>query len=52
MLRSMSFLLLLYNPEFLTARNAVVDFKNAERTVIGGNQYAKRDAPNFIEIFP
>ena len=37
----------IHNPEFLTARNAVVDFANAERTVIGGNQYATRDAANF-----
>ena len=40
-----------HNPEFLTARNAVVDFKNAERTIIGGNQYATRDAANFYYRF-
>ena len=26
-----------HNPEFLTARNAVNDFANAERTIIGGD---------------
>ena len=40
-----------HNPEFLTARNAVLDFANAERTVIGGNQYAVRDASNFYWRF-
>ena len=40
-----------HNPEFLTARNAVVDFANAERTVIGGYQYAVRDASNFYWRF-
>ncbi len=45
------FLTIAHNPEFLTARNAVVDFKNAERTVIGGNQYAQRDAANFYWRF-
>jgi len=45
------FLTIAHNPEFLTARNAVVDFANAERTVIGGNQYASRDAANFYWRF-
>jgi len=40
-----------HNPEFLTARNAVLDFANAERTVIGGNEYAVRDASNFYWRF-
>ena len=29
----------------------MVDFKNAERTIIGGNQYATRDAANFYWRF-
>ena len=45
------FLTIAHNPEFLTARNAVVDFANAQRTVIGGNQYASRDAANFYYRF-
>ncbi len=32
-----SLLWIVHNPEFLTARNAVNDFANAERTVIGGD---------------
>ena len=45
------FLTIAHNPEFLTARNAVVDFANAQRTVIGGDQYASRDAANFYYRF-
>jgi len=28
----------IHNPEFLTARNAVEDFRNSERNVVGGNR--------------
>ncbi len=45
------YLTIAHNPEFLTARNAVHDFKTAERTVIGGDKYAARDASTFYYRF-
>ena len=38
----------IHNPEFLTARNAVEDFKNSERNVVGGD---KGLCEKFIEFF-
>jgi len=38
----------IHNPEFLTARNAVEDFKNSERNIVGG----KRDlCEKFVQFF-
>ena len=43
----------IHNPEFLTARNAVQDFANAERNVIGGDPDLCRDfAKLFSQCFP
>lgn len=38
----------IHNPEFLTARNAVEDFKNSERNVVGGK---KELCEKFVEFF-
>ena len=38
----------IHNPEFLTARNAVEDFKNSERNIVGGD---KGLCEKFIEFF-
>jgi UDPglucose 6-dehydrogenase len=44
---------ILHNPEFLTAANAVEDFKNSERNVIGGNNvWAKQVEEFFKQILP
>mgnify|MGYP001159656862 FL=1 len=43
----------IHNPEFLTARNAVQDFANSERNVIGGDPELCRDfAKLFSKCFP
>ena len=43
----------IHNPEFLTARNAVEDFRNSERNVVGGNEtLCKQFVELFSEIFP
>jgi UDPglucose 6-dehydrogenase len=39
---------IIHNPEFLTARNAVEDFKNSERNVVGGR---KELCEKFVEFF-
>jgi UDPglucose 6-dehydrogenase len=38
----------IHNPEFLTARNAVEDFKNSERNIVGGK---KELCENFVKLF-
>lgn len=41
-----------HNPEFLTARNAVDDFRNSERNVIGGDlKLAEKVATLFVNHF-
>ena len=41
-----------HNPEFLTARNAVDDFKNSERNVIGGDlKLVEKVATLFVNTF-
>jgi UDPglucose 6-dehydrogenase len=43
----------IHNPEFLTARNAVEDFRNSERNVVGGNRnLCNQFIEFFSEIFP
>jgi UDPglucose 6-dehydrogenase len=43
----------IHNPEFLTARNAVEDFKNSERNIIGGKKdLCEKFATLFAELFP
>jgi len=43
----------IHNPEFLTARNAVEDFKNSERNIIGGeSELCEKFAEFFNSIFP
>lgn len=43
----------IHNPEFLTARNAVEDFKNSERNIIGGErELCEKFAEFFHSIFP
>lgn len=43
----------IHNPEFLTARNAVEDFRNSERNVIGGEEnLCKKFAEFFEKVFP
>jgi nucleotide sugar dehydrogenase len=43
----------IHNPEFLTARNAVEDFRNSERNIVGGNELlCNQFAKFFNEIFP
>jgi UDPglucose 6-dehydrogenase len=43
----------IHNPEFLTAKNAVEDFKNSERNIIGGKQeYCEEFARFFSKMFP
>jgi len=43
----------IHNPEFLTARNAVDDFGNSERNIIGGDKdLCKKFATLFEELFP
>jgi UDPglucose 6-dehydrogenase len=43
----------IHNPEFLTARNAVEDFKNSERNVVGGDKNLCQQFVNFFKtIFP
>ena len=43
----------IHNPEFLTARNAVEDFRNSERNVVGGNQNLCNQFVEFFnQIFP
>jgi UDPglucose 6-dehydrogenase len=44
---------IVHSPEFLTAANAVVDFKNSERNIIGGNlEWAKKVEKFYLEILP
>ena len=38
----------IHNPEFLTARNAVNDYANAERNIVGGDSYL---CGEFVEFF-
>lgn len=43
----------IHNPEFLTARNAVEDFKNSERNIVGGNVSLCNEFVDFFsKIFP
>jgi nucleotide sugar dehydrogenase len=43
----------IHNPEFLTAKNSVEDFKNSERNIIGGKrEYCEKFAHYFSEMFP
>ena len=43
----------IHNPEFLTARNAVADFANSERNIIGGDMELAVDFARFYEeCFP
>jgi UDPglucose 6-dehydrogenase len=43
----------IHNPEFLTAKNAVEDFKNSERNIIGGKQeYCEEFSQFFSKMFP
>ena len=43
----------IHNPEFLTARNAVEDFRNSERNVVGGSKNLCEQFVSFFEtIFP
>jgi UDPglucose 6-dehydrogenase len=43
----------IHNPEFLTARNAVEDFRNSERNVVGGDQSLCNQFVEFFEqVFP
>lgn len=43
----------IHNPEFLTAKNAVEDFKNSERNIIGGKkEYCEKFAHFFSRMFP
>ena len=43
----------IHNPEFLTARNAVEDFRNSERNVVGGDKNLCKQFVNFFStIFP
>ena len=43
----------IHNPEFLTARNAVADFVNSERNIIGGDMELAVDFARFYEqCFP
>lgn len=43
----------IHNPEFLTARNAVEDFRNSERNVVGGNEtLCNQFVEFFAKIFP
>jgi nucleotide sugar dehydrogenase len=43
----------IHNPEFLTARNAVEDFRNSERNVIGGDLELCNKFVHFFEkVFP
>jgi UDPglucose 6-dehydrogenase len=43
----------IHNPEFLTARNAVDDFKNSERNVVGGKKELCEKFVKFFEnLFP
>lgn len=43
----------IHNPEFLTARNAVEDFRNSERNVIGGDlELCNKFAEFFGKVFP
>lgn len=44
---------IVHNPEFLTARNSVNDFLNAERNIIGGNEEWAKVIENFyLAHFP
>lgn len=43
----------IHNPEFLTARNAVEDFGNSQRNIIGGDQdLCDKFAEFFSKVFP
>lgn len=43
----------IHNPEFLTARNAVEDFRNSERNVVGGSKNLCKQFVNFFKtVFP
>ncbi|NBU48309.1 MAG: UDP-glucose/GDP-mannose dehydrogenase family protein [Flavobacteriales bacterium] len=43
----------IHNPEFLTARNAVEDFKNSERNIVGGQTELCEKFVDFFEsVFP
>jgi UDPglucose 6-dehydrogenase len=43
----------IHNPEFLTARNAVEDFKNSERNIVGGDPEHCAKFVNFFQsLFP
>ena len=38
----------IHNPEFLTARNAIQDFANSERNIVGGEPELCNDFVNFF----
>lgn len=42
---------IIHNPEFLTARNSVEDFNNADRNIIGGNEEWARTLENFYSMY-
>ena len=43
----------IHNPEFLTARNAVEDFRNSERNVVGGDEELCKEFVDFFgDVFP
>jgi UDPglucose 6-dehydrogenase len=44
---------IIHNPEFLTARNSVEDFNNADRNIIGGEKESSQKLENFyLNYFP
>lgn len=43
----------IHNPEFLTARNSVEDFRNSERNIVGGDAVLCQQFVNFFKtVFP
>ncbi len=43
----------IHNPEFLTARNAVEDFRNSERNIVGGDEELCKEFVDFFgDVFP
>lgn len=51
-LQKRSDLKIVHNPEFLTANNAVEDFKNSERNIIGGFENGELLVNFYKELFP
>lgn len=42
---------IIHNPEFLTARNSVEDFNNADRNIIGGSEEASKKLESFYDHY-